>query len=249
MPTPFYHLSLAEELLQLPDIPVYVCIRLQNHWPDFLLGNTAADVQTISGQSRRTTHFFDLPLRNKDMLPWLKMRTVYPELSELKSLPERKSVFLLGYYCHLQADWLWVKNIFVPVFGLNARWKTLHHRLYLHNVLRAYLDFQLLPGLPANIGEQLSLAQPSKWLPFVDDLHLFTWRDFLVKQLAPGALVQTVEVFAARQGISPKKYYSLLESEESLDQEIFAHLPRQAIGQYRQQVLSENLALLRQLFC
>jgi hypothetical protein len=249
VPTPFYHLSLAEELIHDPGISEEQSIRLRENWPDFLLGNTAPDVQTISGQARRLTHFFDLPIRSKDPLPWEKMRREYPGLSRLNGLPAHQAVFLAGYYCHLQADWIWVRQIFVPIFGLGARWKTLHQRLYLHNVLRAYLDFQHLPELPENIGMQLGFARPAGWLPFVEDPYLLNWRDYLSRQLAPGAAVHTVEVFASRQGIAPGDYYSLLESEERLEIEIFSHLPRQAILEYRGQVLAENITLLRQLFC
>ncbi len=247
MPTPFYHLSLAEELLQSSNLPEPIYSRLKEFWPDFLFGNVAADVQTISGQPRRSTHFFDLPIRKRDLLPWHKLRAEYPDLSNLSTMPGRKSFFLLGYYCHLQADWFWVKHIFVPVFGLTARWKTFRYRLYLHNVLRIYLDFQYFPDLSKNIGEQLLLVQPSNWLPFVEDHYLMAWRDFLVQQLQPGSPVKTVEVFAGRQGISPEDYYSLLESEERLEKEIFTHLSRQVIQNYRQIVLIENLELLQQL--
>ncbi len=247
MPTPFYHLSLAEDLLRHPGLPSNSLTWLLDRRPEFLLGNTAPDVQTVSEQARRVTHFFDLPIRSKDSTPWVKMLREFPSLSPLNRLPSDQAGFLMGYFCHLQADWLWVKEIFVPVFGLWARWKTLPHRLYLHNVLRAYLDFQLIPDLAQDVGMDLRKAQPSGWLPFVEDRFLVQWRDFLAHQLMPGAAVQTVEVFAARQGISPEEYYCLLESEERLEQEIFRRLPRQTLQEFRKHVVDENLHLFEQM--
>jgi hypothetical protein len=144
----------------------------------------------------------------------------------------------------LQADWLWVQEIFVPVFGPDQQWDSLRRRLYLHNVLRAYLDRQLLPGLPANIDRELARAMPQNWLPFVADHHLAQWRDFLAGQLSPGAETRTVEVFAARQGIAPEAFYRLLDSEEQMEREVFARLPRAQLDAYRRNLLEENIILL-----
>jgi hypothetical protein len=67
----------------------------------------------------------------------------------------------------------------------------------------------------------------------------------LAQQLQPGAVVQTVEVFAARQGISPQAYYRLLTSEEKMDAEVFARLPRENLDLYRKQLIEDNIRLLK----
>ena len=245
MPTPFYHISIAFDLLAHPDLPGEVRSTLEQNWAAFLFGNTAPDVQVVSGQPREDTHFFDLPIRPGDMPGWDRFLAVYQSLAQPENLSPSQAAFLAGYLCHLQADWLWILKIFSPVFGPYCNWDSFAHRLYLHNVLRAYLDRQILPGLDPDTGTELSRAKPAGWLPFVQDVHLHTWRDYLAQQLQPGASVQTVEVFAARQGLSPDAFYHLLSSEEEMDHNVFSHISRHELVHYRHHLLEENLRLLR----
>jgi hypothetical protein len=244
MPTPFYHLSLAAEILGRTDLPSETRAFLQDQRAAFMYGNTAPDVQTISGQNRQVTHFFDLPIRSGDPPAWERMLTDHPDLLRVESLPDDQAAFLAGYLCHLQADWKWVIEIFAPVFGPGVGWRSQGYRIYLHNVLRSYLDMQILPGLRPQLAGDLDQIDPQDWLPFVEDVHLRQWRDLLSGQLCDGCETQTVEVFAARQRISPEEYYRLLNSEEELDREIFSRLPRQTIQEYRQSLLDENILLL-----
>ncbi len=244
MPTPFYHLSVAEELLGSERLPARIHALLAAERGAFLFGNTAPDVQVISRQPRQDTHFFDLPLRSMARTPWEQLLTVHPSLRAAGNLPPAQAAFLAGYLCHLQADWLWVKEIFVPVFGMHSPWGTFPQRLYLHNVLRAYQDRQILPSLTNGTCASMRRAAPAGWLPFVDDEHLRQWRDLLVSQLRPEAPSQTVEVFAARQGLSPDEFYRVLDSEEAMEREVFARVPRDALDLYRQQLVEENMNLL-----
>jgi hypothetical protein len=243
VPTPFYHISLAEEILAHPALPVETRLFLSEHRREFLFGNTAPDVQVVSGQPRTSTHFFDLPLQPDEQPGWEKLLAENACLANPGDLPAAQAAFVAGYLCHLQADIFWIREIFLPVFGRRSQWDTFSRRLYLHNVLRAYLDRQILPRLTC--GAQIAAVLPNSWLPFVQDNHLVSWRDFLTSQLQPGARIQTVEVFAARQGISPEEYYALLSSEERLDEEIFNHLPRKALEDYRQEIVRQNISLLR----
>jgi hypothetical protein len=252
VPTPFYHLSIAQDLLRHPALAPGARRSLRQNWPAFLLGSTAPDVQSISGQSRRLTHFFELPLQPGVLPPWEQMLVDYPRLapwetaagSRDEALTPAQAAFIAGYLCHLQADWLWVQAIFAPVFGPDQPWETFHHRLFLHNVLRAYLDRQILADLPEGLDRELAQAEPQGWLPFVADQHLAQWRDFLAGQLRPGAESRTVEVFAARQGLAPEAFYRLLDSEDQMEREVFSRLPRQQLEAYRQRLLDENLKLL-----
>jgi hypothetical protein len=245
VPTPFYHLSLAEDLLQQPTLPEMTRKLLSRQRGAFLFGNTAPDVQTISGQARATTHFFDVPIQSERPLPWDALLAAHPGLARVERLTLAQAVFIAGYLCHLQADWWWVVEIFTPVFGPGCRWESLKRRLYLHNVLRAYLDQRVLQALPVTTGMYLGQAAPVGWLPFVSDPHLKQWREFLFTQLQPGAAIQTVEVFAARQGVAPDEYYHLINSETLMEQTVFTRLPRQRLEAYRQRVLAENVRLLQ----
>jgi len=248
VPTPFYHLHVAEDLLNHPDLTDPAFSILKAYRGEFFLGNTAPDVQTVSGQDRRVTHFFDLPIRTGAVPAWEKMLALNPSLIRPANLPPSQAAFLAGYLCHLQADWLWVLEIFAPVFGPGNTWKSFEQRLYLHNVLRSYLDGKIIGSVPSGMGTDLRLASPAGWLPFVEDVYLCQWRDFLAQQLQPGALVRTVEVFAARQGIPAEAYYQLINSEERLDREIFIRLPRAALVDYRQRLLEKNVSLIHAYF-
>jgi hypothetical protein len=244
VPTPFYHLNVAKELLNHPALEAWQPF-LEAHRGAFLFGNTAPDVQTVSGQSRPATHFFDIPLRNNTTLPWMAMLDRYAGLTNPQRMVEHQAAFIAGYLCHLQADWFWVKQIFVPNFVKSNPMGSFPKRLYLHNVLRSYLDLEILPGVSNGMSAELKNTTSRGWLPFVQDAHLNAWRDFLTGQLEPGAPVKTVEVFAARQGVPPENYYLLLQSEDRMETEVFAHLPRERLQRYRQSLIDANIELLQ----
>jgi hypothetical protein len=244
VPTPFYHIHFALDLLKQPEMDSQARQLLERQRCHFLLGNTAPDVQVLSGDKRETTHFFALPFQANAPRPWQEIFENYPSLARASQLPESQASFVAGYLCHLQADWLWVKDIFAPVFGPTCSWSSFNQRLYLHNVLRAYLDRQVFDQLPEDIGACLLASEPRGWLPFAQDLHLVKWRNYLAEQLRPGALAETVQVFAERQGIAPKEYLSLLNSEEKMEVEVFTRLPRQRLLTYRQDLLKENVILI-----
>ena len=244
MPTPFYHISLAEDLLTHLALPDEVRQFLTLNRCTFLFGNTAPDVQVVSGQLRQVTHFFDLPIQENAPFPWKLMLSSYPNLSKAGQLSKQRAAFVAGYLCHLQADWIWVREIFAPVFGPGSSWGSFRERLYLHNVLRAYLDVHILKRLNSGMDTCLSQVEPDGWLPFVDDYQLIKWRDTLFPQLQPGAATQTVEVFSSRGSKPASEFYTMLESEERMQQEVFEHIPLEQVNNYHQRVLEENLCLL-----
>jgi hypothetical protein len=139
---------------------------------------------------------------------------------------------------------MWVKEIFIPVFGPQCTWGSFHERLFLHNVLRAALDIRILAELNPGMDTLLQRVKPEGWLPFVKDHHLVEWRDLLFPQLQPGATTQTVEVFSSRQGISAPEFQALLGSEERMQNEVFRHLPLEQVQGYRQRVLDQNARLI-----
>ena len=245
MPTPFYHPSIAVELLDQASLGGEVRAFLDSYRCEFLFGNTAPDTQVISGQGREETHFFSLPVRKNDRSPWQRLLSTYPILARTADLEPEQAAFLTGYLCHLQADWLWVVDIFSPVFGFRSRWGSREQRLYLHNVLRAYLDRRITESLGHGTGLCLTKVSPQHWLPFIQDGHLCAWRDFLSPQLEPGAAIQTVEVFASRQGIDPAAFYQVIESEEDMERDVFIHVPRQQMEIYRRRVVDENIRLIK----
>jgi len=230
MPTPFTHLAAAEELLARPGLAPAVKATLQAELPAFLLGNTAPDVQTISGHPREATHFFRVPLRagppaDREML------ASYPVLAGRPALPPAQAAFIAGYLAHLVFDQLWIRDIFEPFFGETAAWSHFRERLYLHNVLRANLDADDLARLGRAVPHDLKAAAPNNWLPFVEDSHLVTWRNILADQLSSGA-GRTVEVFAQRARVDPQEFAALLASPEQMQQRVFPRLPAGRLVDY-----------------
>lgn len=228
-----------------PNLSTEVRNQLHKHAGAFLLGNTAPDVQVISGQARQATHFFTLPIQSAAAPPWEAMLLEHPELMYVEHFPGSRSAFLAGYLCHLQADWVWVLTLFLPTFGPEQTWETFPRRLYLHNVLRAYLDEQVIPTLTADVVGNLKDTRSENWLPFVRDYHLDDWRDFLTNQFKPGAEVKTVDLFASRQGIDPQEFYSLVKSETDMESQVFERLPRATLIDFRDQIISMNLELIQ----
>ena len=82
------------------------------------------------------------------------------------------------------------------------------------------------------------------WLPFISDRDLEAWWVYLCEQLEPGKRIKTAEVFAARQGIDVQEFQAMLESEESLEENIFMHISRRKLEDYRRQLVKKNISLL-----
>jgi hypothetical protein len=244
VPTPFYHLSVAYEIREHPALPVEIRGFLAEHWSAFLFGKTAPDVQVVSHQPRQDTHFYTVPPET-DTPAWEHMFSIYPALARPDNLSPAQAAFIAGYACHLEADEAWLWDVFLPIFGPDAAWETFRQRLYLHNVMRAYLDQRVLADLPEGTGTRMQAARPHTWLPFVEDGYLVQWRDLVAGQLQPGAKIQTVEVFAGRQGVDVNAFYQLLDSEERMQVEVFQRLPRARLDAYRQNLVRANIALLK----
>ena len=247
VPTPFYHLNVAQALLAHPKLPDQIKVDLTQHESAFYLGHIAPDVQVVSQQKRAETHFYTIPIDGSSLHPWDLMIQQHPDLLAAHQ-GAAHLMFIAGYLCHLQVDWYWTKEIYEPIFGPALSWATRRKRAYLHNVLRSYLDQLALKNLANDLGAALGNAQPCDFLPFVTDRHLIAWQKYLAEQLHPGAIIQTVEVFANRQGISPQKYYDLLGSNIKLEQKIFTRIPRIKLDIFLKKVLNANIVLLQKTF-
>jgi hypothetical protein len=248
MPTPVQHLVLAQRLLHEAALPDAIRDRLRAQRGAFLFGNTAPDVQTVSGQLREATHFFVIPWTTVPE-PHKAMFELYPYLGFPKNLPAAHAAFIAGYICHLALDVLWVRDIYFDNFGPYAHWgANLRERNVYHNILRAWCDQYDQVQLNSTVGSALSLAHPIAWLPFTADRYLFQWRDGLIEQLQPGASIRTVEVFAERGGVPPEKFQQVLASPEEMEQHIFAHAPREKIEKFYRDGYEQMVRLIVEYF-
>lgn len=242
MPTPVNHLIMAREVLERGRLSAPARRLLQAHYGPFLLGHTAPDVQTVSGQQREETHFYTLPPSSSVSAVQVLLNT-YPVLARAERLEPARAAFLSGYLAHLLADELWWREIFHPFFGPQAEWGTWQERLFLHNVLRTWLDEQDQARLDGREAAALAAVTPRGWLPFVRDQDLQGWRDSLVEQLQPGHRIRTAEVFAERMGVSAEMVEAAAHSPEQMAR-IFQHVPQEHLRAYRDTVLRRSVCLV-----
>lgn len=231
MPTPATHLALAGDILRRSDLLITARRLLTREPGPFLLGHTAPDVKAVSGQRREECHFYTIP-RTSDRPAYEALFDAYPSLAHIEALPLPQVAFVAGYIAHLLLDELWLDEIFQRYFLRD--WGPLRERLFLHNVLRTWIDRREQESLDGTVTRTLREAEPDRWLPFVDDEHLHLWRDWLVDQLAPGRNMETAEVLARRMGISAAEVEAAARSGQQMEERIFRHIPRSALQAYRE---------------
>jgi hypothetical protein len=242
MPTPVNHLVMARELLDSGQLVPSAQDLLEAEWGPFLLGHTAPDVQTVSAQPRRNTHFYTIP-PSSSRPAYRALLIAHPDLAQAGRLARAHAAFLAGYLAHLKVDEGWWRGTFYPFFGPQAEWATWEQRIFLHNVLRTWLDRRDQTLLDGREAQVLGEAEPQGWLPFVQDEDLRAWRDLLIQQLQPGERVRTAEVFAARMHVPAEAVEAALNSPEQLDH-IFRQVPLERLEAYRADGLRDSAELI-----
>jgi len=244
MPTPINHLIMARELIESGRLAASGQRLLEAERGPFLLGHTAPDVQTVSGRPRHETHFYTIP-PTSDTPAYRALLTTHPELAQADCLAPPQAAFLAGYLAHLLVDEKWWREIFHPFFGPQVRWATWEERLFLHNVLRTWLDEQDQARLDGGEALVLSTAEPRGWLPFVRDEDLRAWRDLLIEQLRPGQQIHTAKVFASRMHLPVEAMETALNSPKRMAQ-IFQHVPLARLETYRAEALHYSADLINE---
>jgi hypothetical protein len=225
------HLALGQELLQGDDLPEDVHRQLLANQGPFLLGNTAADVQTVSGQERQETHFYQVPRIQNQPPAYQVLLETYPGLGDGRQLRPAHAAFMAGYIVHLQVDEIWLDSIVVRYF--RPDWDTWRQRALLHNALRTWMDSQDLKHLDDTLAQRLRDTRPDGWLPFVENDELAEWRDSLAAQLAPDQPIRTAEVFASRMGVPTEDLEAITQSPQQMMQRVFRHVPPTALAGFR----------------
>jgi len=244
------HLALAEEIIRGDALPPAIrCLLTQQRGP-FLLGHTAPDVQTVSGQRRDETHFYSIP-RTSDRPAHETLFAAHPQLARAELLPPAQAAFVAGYIAHLLLDELWLEDVFLHYFWQDGgthrtepRAKVLRERIFPHNVLRTWMDRQDQQRLNGSVVTTLRETEPQGWLPFVGDEHLRVWRDWLVGQIGPGGSVQTAEVFAQRMGVPVAEVEAVLRSPQQMEERVFRHIPRAALQSFHDTGYARSVALI-----
>ncbi len=241
MPTPATHLALAQEMLRRDDLSPAARRLLEGQHGPFLLGHTAPDVKTISGQKREVSHFYTIP-RTCDRRAYRALFDAHPKLACAGRLSSSRAAFVAGYVAHLWLDELWLEEVFRRHFLRD--WGLLRDRLFLHNVLRTWLDGYDQARLEGTVVQDLQQAEPDNWLPFVEDEHLRTWRDWLIEQLAPGQTMETAAVLAERMGVRAADIEAVVQSPEQMERQVFRHFPRSAMRSFRERGYKDSVNIV-----
>lgn len=246
MPTPFEHLIYADLVLNHPGLPKQLREFLHREIGPFLLGTTAADIQSITGQGRVETHFYRLS-EGRDGSPADKMIRLYQELAHPEELPPARAAFITGYLVHLAWDEIWAWDIFVPFYRDGEQWpdranSRVRSFFVHHNAMRVWLDRKAYAGLRDNaaIPGLLRETVSDHWLPFAPDWALAQWRDWLVEQLEDPSLIQTAEVFAERLHVPVPRLEAIVAEMTDGD---YATVPgiEAALASYEAAALTESL--------
>lgn len=229
MPTPFMHLEVAERILAHKALGRSITRKVTAELPAFYLGNVAADYQTIADTPRETTHFYKLP-PERDTIAHARLLECYPRLAAASSLNDDHAVFIAAYRAHLLLDLRWYWEVLVPFFVEAKNWPADHRQRFLvHNTLLTYLDKMALESLPSGTAQILDRAEPDDWLPFASDGDLIRWRDMLVRQLQPGARIETVTIYARRMKMTPEAFAANLEDPHWMQEHVFRKVPLRAV--------------------
>jgi len=244
VPTPFEHLVYADLVLNHPDLPAQLREFLHQEIGPFLLGTTAADVQSITGQGRVETHFYRLS-QGRDGSPADEMLRLYQELAHPEELPSARAAFITGYLVHLAWDEIWAWDIFVPFYRDGQQWPDRKSFSVHHNALRVWLDRTAYAGLRDNteIPGLLRETASDHWLPFAPDWALAQWRDWLAEQLEDPSLIQTVAVFAERLHVPVPRLEAIVAE---MTAGTYATVPgiEAALASYRAAALAESLHMV-----
>jgi hypothetical protein len=243
------HLHMAERLvrrLEAEPLCQPLLWLLESHWPAFYLGSVAPDFQAICRVPRETTHFYPIPPERGDEAAFARMLAQYDHLTAVASLPPDQAVFVAAYGAHLLYDLIWDGAILTPHFRL-AEWDDVRERFMGYNTLLTYLDRQVLPALPETAGTTLSTAVVyESLLPFATAEALANWQEMLVAQLLPGASIRTVEIYAARMGVSEAQFVAQLEDEAWMAQKVFQHVSLEQVAEAMDTAMVKSVRLLSQ---
>lgn len=246
MPTPFQHLIYARDILADDRLPETIRQAINAHLGAFLLGNTAVDVQSLTGQPRFDTHFYhvhgDSTARACETL-----LAAYPELANPRQLNPAHAAFVSGYLAHLVWDECWLRDVFRPFYMESSLWPDRLTRNIHHNALRVLLDRQAEVALRrrSDLAPLLRSVQPNHWLPFVQPEALSRWRDWVADQLADPGAVETAHVFAGRMSISPEHFETIISTVEQNTYRPRVPGLRKALAAFETSALTESIAALK----
>lgn len=237
------HLQLAERIRASERIDPLIRDQLLDAYPAFYLGNVAPDFQTICDIPREVTHFYKMPPDPANH-GYDTMLAEHPGLRDVKALSADKAAFIAGYSIHLRLDLRWFHEVLTPYFLMSEGWVDRRQRFVIHNALLTYLDMLAVESLPENAADILGTAVPDYDLPFAKDSALMLWRDMLVEQLEPGAMLRTVEIYSERLNMSPEEFAANLENPGWMADNVFGKVPVEMVEALLLSAVDESIEII-----
>ncbi len=237
------HLEIAELIRSSDRLVDPTKQYLEKEFSAFYLGSVAPDVQSVADIRREDTHFYFLPPKPDEQAHATMLKN-YPQISNARTMPIDQAVFIAAYCAHLMLDLRWYHEVLVPFFVERENWVSHRQAFLVHNTLLTYLDKSAVDVLPESASETLFAAEPGNWLPFAADSDLVKWRDLLVKQLKPGAMLQTIEVYARRMGMSPEEFAANLDRPEWMNRHLFSKVPVATIEVIMSSAIDDSIDLI-----
>lgn len=239
------HLHTAEQIYALAGVNGNGRLQgtLATEWPAFYLGSVAPDVNAISPLPRRETHFYRMPPADTETA-YATMLARYPQLNDVAQMSPAQAMFVAAYSAHLLLDLVWLRQIVYPFFYLPKHLGDRQQRELTHFILLTYLDTIALQALPETAESTLAAAAPHQWAPFIADDILCDWQNMLVAQLAPGAPVKTIEIYAGRLGMSAAAFAANLQDPGWMQAQVFDKIPVAEVQDILRQAVTPSLELI-----
>jgi len=141
---------------------------------------------------------------------------------------------MAGYICHLWLDVIWVRDVYLPGFGPEAKWLTMRDRLLYHNILRAWCDQQDQSKLNGDHRTQFSRRSAAR----LAALHLRSIFDPVARpagrSISTGRQHPHGRSLRSAQPRAPAEFQRLLESPQALEDNIFVHASQATIAAFYQ---------------
>ena len=244
MPTPFTHLTKAQQLINDPILSSDHRRFLAEYWGAFLLGNIIPDAhKEVDGLKRQDTHFFAY-VPKIDPPAEQAMLAAYPDLSVGQLGDTAHAAFIAGYLAHLAVDEIWCEDIIFPYFH-EVEWADTETRHFMFIVLLTLMDGRDYDCLPPDIYHDIESVEPYRWLPFLPDSAIIAWRDRIAVQLQPDGVRETLHILG---GIVKPGYAGLVEilnSPQRLQTELWDRLPLEKAAEVEEKAYQRMMAVVQ----
>lgn len=173
MPPLGLHMALARQVSE--SLPI---ADLSESSGEYLLGSTAPDIRVLTRWDREQTHFFDI-FNFDEQHSVAGLFQSHPQLADPALLNRPTRAFIAGYLTHLEADELWIIDVYRPYFGASSTLAGDSRANVLDRVLQYELEreVRLDAGFMETCRDALAGASMDIETGFLERETLERWRE------------------------------------------------------------------------